>query len=357
MSTTTPVATDATVDEFTERFFTSVLSTFDILAVFIGDRLGWYRALTAGPATAEELVARAGGSRRYAQEWLEQQAATGYLAVTEDGRFRLPAGAAEVLTDADSLAYLAPLARMVGAAAVQLPGLVRAYREGGGVSWDEFGPDMREAQADVNRPIFLHQLGATLAGVPAVHEVLSRPQARIADVGCGAGWSSVALAAAYPDATVDGWDVDEPSIGLARDAATSKGVADRTTFTAGDAAGLPTGAYDAVFAFECVHDMPDPVAVLRGMRRAVKPDGVVVVMDEAVGESFTAPAGDVDRTMYGYSVLICLPDGLSTEGSVGTGTVMRPETLRRYARAAGFSDIEILETGEFGFFRFYRLLP
>ena len=123
-----------------------------------------------------------------------------------------------------------------------------------------------------------------------------------------------------------------------------------------DGAGLPAHEYDAVFAFECVHDLPDPVAVLRGMRQAVKPDGVVVVMDEAVGDTFTAPADEVDRTMYGYSLFICLPDGLSTPGSVGTGTVMRPETLRGYAGAAGFSDIEVLPTAEFGFFRFYRLV-
>ena len=352
MSTTAPAA-----EEFAERLFTAALGTFDILAVYLGDRLGWYRALAEGPATADELVTRAGGSARYAREWLEQQAAAGYLEPDGDGRFRLPPGAAEVLTDADSLSYLAPLARMLGAAAVQLPALLRAYRDGGGVSWEEYGPDMREAQADINRPIFLHQLGGTLRGVPEVHAALSRPGARIADIGCGAGWSSVALAAAYPDATVDGWDIDAPSIELARAAAVATGVPERTTFTVADGAGLPAQSYDAVFAFECVHDMPDPVAVLRGMRGAVKPDGVVVVMDEAVADRFEAPASDVDRTMYGYSLFICLPDGLSTPGSVGTGTVMRPETLRGYAKEAGFSDIEILPTTEFGFFRFYRLLP
>lgn len=352
-----PAMSDQTTEEFAERLFGASLHAFDVLAVFIGDRLGWYRALAEGPATPAELVARAGGTERYAREWLEQQAASGYLTVGEGGRFILPAGAAEVLTNPDSLSYLAPLARMLGAAATQLPALVSAYRTGGGVSWEQYGPDMREAQADMNRPIFLRQLGPTLASVPVVDDVLRRPGARIADVGCGSGWSSIALASAYPGSSVDGWDVDAPSIDLANAAAKSSAVDSRVSFTVGDAAQLAEGAYDAVFAFECIHDMPAPVEVLAGMRRAARDGGVVVVMDEAVGETFEAPATEVDRLMYGYSLLVCLPDGLSAPSSVGTGTVMRPSVLRGYAQAAGFSDIEVLDTDEFGFFRFYRLLP
>jgi SAM-dependent methyltransferase len=209
----------------------------------------------------------------------------------------------------------------------------------------------------MNRPIFLRQLGPTLASVPVVDDVLRRPGARIADVGCGSGWSSIALASAYPGSSVDGWDVDAPSIDLANAAAKSSAVDSRVSFTVGDAAQLAEGAYDAVFAFECIHDMPAPVEVLAGMRRAARDGGVVVVMDEAVGETFEAPANEVDRLMYGYSLLVCLPDGLSAPSSVGTGTVMRPSVLRGYAQAAGFSDIEVLDTDEFGFFRFYRLLP
>src|SRR5690606_23395711 len=115
--------------------------------------------------------------------------------------------------------------------------------------------------------------------------------------------------------------------------------------------------FDSVFAFECIHDMPAPVQVLEAMRRATKPDGGTIVMDEAVAETFTAQASDVDRLMYGFSLFVCLPDGLSAESSVGTGTVMRPYILRSYAKSAGFSDIAVLGTGEFGFFRFYRMLP
>ncbi|MGP3955521.1 class I SAM-dependent methyltransferase [Nonomuraea sp. 3N208] len=347
-----------TTDEFAERLFQASLGTIEVLSVHIGDRMGWYRALAAhGPAGPGELVARAGGHERYAKEWLEQQGAYGILEVAPDGRFVLPKGAAEVLTNEAGLAYLAPLARMLAGAAVQMPALLEAYRNGGGVGWAEFGADVRESQADMNRPWLEHALPGALAGVPDLDAVLRRPGARIADVGCGGGWSSIALARAYPEATVEGIDIDAPSIELAERNAATFGLGERASFRRGDAALLGEGRYDAVFAFECVHDMPRPVDTLAAARRAVVPGGAVVIMDEAVGESFAAPADDTERLMYGFSLLICLPDGMSDQPSAGTGTVMRPDTLRRYAREAGFGDIEVLPIEDFGFWRFYRLVP
>jgi hypothetical protein len=136
---------------------------------------GTARSAAGGPATPAELVARAGGSPRYAQEWLEQQATTGVLTLEPDGRFRLPDGPAEVLTDADSLSYLAPMARMLAASATQLPALLDAYRNDGGVSWADFGVDMRESQADMNRPWFLTRLASALGAVPELDAVLRRP--------------------------------------------------------------------------------------------------------------------------------------------------------------------------------------
>jgi 2-polyprenyl-3-methyl-5-hydroxy-6-metoxy-1,4-benzoquinol methylase len=186
--------------------------------------------------------------------------------------------------------------------------------------------------------------------------VLSRPGARIADVGCGAGWASLALARAYPQSIVDGFDLDPPSIELARENAAGAGLVDRVHFHLADAAGLAGAGYDAAFAFECLHDMPAPVDVLAAMRHAVVPDGAVVVMDEAVSDEFTAPGDDVERLMYAYSVLICLPDGMAHQPSAGTGTVMRPQTLRRYAREAGFSDVTTLPIKDFGFWRFYEMV-
>lgn len=345
-----------TSDEFADRLFTSALGTIEVLSVHLGDRLGWYRALAEqGPATPAELVARAGGSERYAREWLEQQAAFGILEVAADGRFSLPKGAAEVLTDVTSLAYLAPLARMLAAAAAQLPALVEAYRTGTGVPWHAFGTDMRESQADMNRPWFERELPGAVASVPALHEVLSRPGARVADIGCGGGWSTIALARAYPQARFEGIDIDLPSVRLAERNAVEAGLSGLVSFHHGDAATLGKERYDAIFAFECLHDMSQPVRVLEAVREAIKPGGVVVIMDEAVGDSFTAPSDETDRLMYGFSLLICLPDGLAHRPSAGTGTVMRPGVLRGYAREAGFRDVEVLPIENFGFWRFYRL--
>ncbi|MFF2620732.1 class I SAM-dependent methyltransferase [Oerskovia jenensis] len=373
-------------DEFAERLFASALGALDVFSVYLGDRLGWYRSLaTDGPATSAELAARTGTQERYAREWLEGQAVAGVLTVapghapsaepttqpdrppkgepppsgTPDGaerRYALPPGPAEVLTDEHSLAYLGPLPRLFAAVGRTLDELLDAYRDGGGVSWGRLGADAREAQADLNRPWFEHELAAALGRVPDLHAILSRPSARVADVGCGAGWSTVALALAYPQARFDGYDLDAPSVEMARANAEAAGVTDRVRFRVADAANLPPDVpLDAAFAFECTHDMPRPVEVLSAVRQAVLPDGAVVVMDEAVAEEFTAPGDDVERLMYGFSQFVCLPDGLSSAPSVGTGTVMRPATLERYALDAGFERIEVLPIEGFSFFRFYRL--
>jgi predicted O-methyltransferase YrrM len=350
----------ASAEALAERIFASALGAVDMMAVYVGDRLGWYRSLAEhGPATAAELAARTGTHPRYAREWLEQQAVSGILSLVSSGspddrRFAVTPAAAEVLTDARSLNYLAPLSRFFAAAGAVLPQLLDAYRHGGGVSWEQLGADAREAQADMNRPWF-DQLPDALATTPAVEAVLSREGARIADVGTGAGWSAIALAQAHPGLRVHGFDIDEPSIEMARRNAAEAGVADRVTFHNADGDGLEQhGPFDAAFAFECIHDMPRPVDVLAAMRAAV-PHGPVVVMDEAVGETLVAPGDDVERLMYGFSLFCCLPDGMSHQPSAATGTVMRPGLFRDYARAAGFADLEILPIEDFGFFRFYSL--
>ncbi|BDZ54603.1 hypothetical protein GCM10025870_16760 [Agromyces marinus] len=225
---------------FADRVLASALGAFETLSIHLGDRLDWYRTLAErGALTSAELAETAGTGERYTREWLEHQAVSGIVAVDDADaeasarRYSLPPPHAEVLTDADSLAYLAPIARIVASAAMQVPGLLAAARTGGGVPWASFGKDMRDAQGDVNRPWFERRLGAALASVPDLDAVLSRPGARFVDVGCGHGWSSIALARAYPEATVVGVDVDGPSIDAARAHADEAELADRASFHLG----------------------------------------------------------------------------------------------------------------------------
>jgi ubiquinone/menaquinone biosynthesis C-methylase UbiE len=194
--------------------------------------------------------------------------------------------------------------------------------------------------------------------IPDVHARLqASPPARVADLGCGCGWSSIAIARAYPTARVDGFDVDPQAIALAQQHAADAGLAERVAFRVMDAADPGFhGRYDLVTAFETLHDMPHPVPALRTMRRLAEDGGAVIVVDEKVAPSFEAPADPVTRVSYGWSVLSCLPSGMVRAGGTpaGTGAVMRPSTLASYARAAGFRDVETLPV-EHDAWRFYRL--
>ena len=347
-------------DAFAERLFGAALGAYELMTVHLGDRLGYYRALAEhGESTPAELAAATGTAERYAREWLEQQAVAGILDVDDVGadpaerRFSLPAGHAEVLSDRDSLAHVTPLARYGVVFAHVLPAVEEAFRSGGGVSWEDFGELGREAQGDANRPVFSNLLGAEwLPTIEDVHErLVAEPPARVADVACGAGWSSIAIARAYPKVTVDGLDLDEASVELARTNLAGTGVEDRVSFQHRDA-GDPelAGSYQLVTVFEALHDMSQPVEVLRALRSLVAEDGAVIIMDERVADSFTAPGDEIERLMYTYSILCCLPVGLADSPSAGTGTVMRADTVRRYASEAGFTDVEVLPI-EHDFFR------
>jgi SAM-dependent methyltransferase len=360
--TTASTPFEITAEGYAQKLFDSALGAFEVLSAYAGDRLGWYRSLaTDGPASSVELAARTSTQERYCREWLEMQASFGTLTVdtattADERRFTLPPGPAEVLTDEHSLAYLGALPRLIAAVGPQLESLLGAYRNGGGVSWAALGADAREAQAALNRPWFESRLAPALNSCEGLRAVLSSPDIRIADVGCGGGWSTIALAQAYPHAQVVGVDVDSPAIDMARAAANEAGLADRVSFKVAEGESLSEDdQFDAVFAFECLHDMPRPVEVLSSIRRSVRSGGLVVIMDEAVAENFSAPADEVDQVMYGFSLFVCLPDGLSSTPSAGTGTVMRPQVLTDYATRAGFSRVEVLPIEDFSFFRFYQL--
>jgi 2-polyprenyl-3-methyl-5-hydroxy-6-metoxy-1,4-benzoquinol methylase len=358
-----PDSTTTTTDEFAERVFNAGLETADVFSMYIGEKLGLYRALAEhGPLTRDDLTRHADIHWRYAQEWLEQQTVTGILAVDDAGlgpaerRYSLPPAQAEVLLDPDSLAYLSPFVRILMAGGLALPELIEAYRTGGGVGWARFGSDARTGQSEMNRPWYLQSIGEEwFPAFPELHDRLVAG-GRVADIACGEGWSTIAIALSYPKATVDGYDIDHASIEAARVNAVQAGVADRVTFHVADAADLPAeGVYDAVVGFEFIHDLPHPVSTLEAMRRIAREGAPILVMDENVPDEFTGNRNDVERLMYGFSLLVCLPDGMSHSPSAATGTVIRESTMRGYATEAGFTDVEILPV-ENDLWRFYRMV-
>ncbi|HLL49251.1 MAG TPA: methyltransferase domain-containing protein [Thermomicrobiales bacterium] len=364
MAATASQMTDAISDELAGRISTSVTNALEIACIYIGDRLDFYRVLhDQGSATTAELATRARTNERYTREWLEQQATAGYLACDnpeasiDERRFRLPDGYAAVLVESESLLGMASVAQLAVGAMAPLQQLLHSFRTGDGVPYADYGVDLHEGVARANRPAFIHQLAQEWIGaMPDIDARLQTdPPARVADIGMGQGWSSIALARAYPKARIDGFDLDEASVAAARENARAAGVEDRVTMYARNA-GDPelAGQYDFALAVECVHDMADPVAVLGAMRRLVGPGGTVLIIDERVPDAFAPNGDEVERMMYGFSVLHCLPVGMADKPSVETGTVMRRSTFRRYAEQAGFSQVAELPV-EHDSFRFYRL--
>jgi SAM-dependent methyltransferase len=235
--------------------------------------------------------------------------------------------------------------------------VARASRTGEGLPFGHYGEDMRIGQALGTRWGYMNDLITEwLPAMPDVHERLqTKPDAKIADIGFGMGWSSIAMARAYPNARVDGLDLDEASVEAAHRIANEEGLGDRLRFMVQDA-GDPalSGQYDLATAFECVHDMANPVEALAAMRSLVGAGGTVLVVDENVNDEFEAPGSDIERIFYGYSMFHCLPGSMDGDHPAGTGTVMRQSTFRGYAAAAGFKAVDLLPI-ENDFFRFYRL--
>lgn len=334
---------------------------FDLLTVYLGVRLRLYDSLAeVGWSTSTGLAERSGTFERYVREWLEQQTASEILEVEDPDaeptarRYRVPPAHVEVLVDTTSLNYEAYKAIEMVRGARPLPQLVEAFRTGAGLPPLPWEP---EGRAEFNRSRFLNLLGRVwLPRVPDLDARLrSGPPARMADLGCGTGWACVAVALAYPNVLVDGFDLDEAAVTRAKENAASAGVADRVSFSVQDVADLEGAAvYDLVTILEALHDMARPVDALRVARSLLGVGGSVLVADELVGERFALPASDQERYMFGWSVVGCLPEAMGEPESAGTGAVMRPGTVRRFAEEAGFGRFEILPI-ETNFWRFYRL--
>ena len=325
------------VEEFAGELFAACLATMELANVELGVRLGLYEALAgAGPVTAARLAESAGIAERYAREWLEQQAVAGVVEVDDpaapatERRFTLPNAHAHVLIDDDSEACMKPCAAVVPWLAKALDIMAEEFRRGTGAAFGLFD---------------LHDVQARLTGGDPV---------RIAEIGCGEGLAAITIARAYPNAEIDGYDLDEASIAVARKDAADAGIAERVRFHEQDAADASVeGDYDLVMAIEMLHDVPDPVGILRTMKRLAGDNGAVLVIDERTEDVFTVPTTEMERFFYGFSTLHCLAVSLQG-GGVGTGTVIRADTVRRYATDAGFSAVDVLDV-DHPQFRLYRL--
>lgn len=351
----------STQEALTMRLIESTTHALELYGIYLGKELGLYAALHAhGPLTPPALAATAGIAPRYAREWLEQQAVAGLLQVSgtsgpADGRlYALPADHVDALVTEDHPSHLAPLAQMVAGIGGTLDRVLEAYRTGDGVAYPHYGAAFRRGQAGINRPAFVSDLvTAWIPSAPDIHAALQTSRLRVADVGCGVGWSTTAVARAFPKADVIGFDLDDASVREGRELAATQGVPVR--FECRDAVSLADeGPFDLVLLLEALHDMSRPREVLAALRDALTPGGSVLVADEKVADHFHAPGDGLERLMYGWSIVHCLPVSLAEQPSAAIGTVIREDTVRALARAAGFARAEVLPV-DAGFFRLYRL--
>jgi 2-polyprenyl-3-methyl-5-hydroxy-6-metoxy-1,4-benzoquinol methylase len=266
----------------------------------------------------------------------------------------LPAEHVNVLASEDHPAHLAPLSQMLAGIGGALDRVLAAYRNGDGVAYPEFGAAFRRGQSGINRPAFLNDLVQQwIPAMPDLHAALLAGKTRVADVGCGAGWSTMAMARAYPNAEVIGFDADEASVRDARQHAAARNV--QVRFELRDAAELQhEGPFDVVLVLEALHDMARPIDALRAARHGLAPGGSVIVADEKVGDHFHAPADELERLMYGWSIVHCLPVSRAEQPSAAIGTVIRTDIVRALATEAGFTSVDVLPV-DGGFFRIYRL--
>jgi 2-polyprenyl-3-methyl-5-hydroxy-6-metoxy-1,4-benzoquinol methylase len=331
----------------------------------LGDRLGLYSALASGgPATSAELAERTGLTERYLREWLLAMAAAGYVTYEDSGadggqsaasaRYRLSPEQAEAFTNPESPGYVAGAFQNLTAATRVLDRLTEAFRTGAGIAWHEQHEDMFEGTERFFRPGYLANLASSWIPSLAGAEKMLADGARVADVGCGFGASTIIMAQAYPNSTFEGVDYHRPSIDAARARAAAAGVADRVTFRMAGAADL-SGSYDLITFFDCLHDMPDPASALRAARAATADGGGVMLVEPMGWDSVEEATNPLGKLMAAASTLVCLPSGLSTAPAYGLGNQAGPAKTCELAHDAGFSAARIAAATDFNLV--YELRP
>jgi SAM-dependent methyltransferase len=324
--------------EFVHRFAGDLGAVVAAGNVVIGDRLGLYRSLAAdGPATGAELAARTGTHDRYVSEWLAGQAAGGYTCYDPDtGRYSLTPEQAFALADPNGPVNAPGAFTLALGALAAVPAITEAFRTGTGLGWHEQHSDVIMGCEQFFRPGYAAHL--VQDWLPALEGVIPKLErgARVADVGCGLGASTVLLAQAYPQSRVTGSDYHEGSVELARKRAADAGVADRASFEAASAQTFSGDGYDLVTTFDCLHDMGDPAAAARHIRRALGADGTWLIVEPMAGDTVQDNLNPVGRVYYGFSTLLCLPNALSQPGGATLGAQAGEAAIRDVVLGAGF---------------------
>ncbi len=343
-TTEAPAAVDGDkLMEFVFQAVNEVGATLNTALVVMGDKLGLYTAMAgAGPLTPVELARRAGVSERYVREWLNAQAAGGYVEYDPAaGTYTLPPEQAVALTDESSPAYLPGFFQIALGSVTDSPHIVESARSGEGVGWHEHSHDVFDGCERFFRPGYAANL---LPGwLPALEGVVDKLEAggKVADVGCGHGSSTILMAQAYPNSTFVGSDYHAGSIATATERAEAAGVADRIRFEPVAAADLPGTGYDLVTMFDCLHDMGDPVGAAKRVRQAIADDGTWMIVEPRAGDRVEDNLNPVGRAYYGFSTLLCTPASLSQEVGLALGAQAGPARIRDVVSAGGFSRFRI----------------
>ena len=328
---------EAKLHEFMGKFVTDMGGAFMMGMVLVGDELGLYRAMADHqPVTADALAARCGCHPRLVREWLNANAAAGYVEST-DSAYRLPPEQAMALANEQSPVFVAPGTNVVASCFLDFDKLLEAFRGDGGLPWSEHHHRMFHGTEKFFRPGYRAHL--TTAWLPAMDGVVAKLHggAKVADVGCGHGASTIVMAEVYSNSRFFGFDFHAPSIEMARQRAAEAKVSDRVTFTTATAKAYAERGFDLICFFDCLHDMGDPVGAARHAQRALKDDGSVLLVEPFAGNTLTENSTPVGRLYYAASSMICTPNSLSQEVGLGLGAQAGETRLREVFAEAGFS--------------------
>ena len=331
----------ARLEAFVGQAVTDMGAAISGLMLHLGDRLGLYRAMAgAGPITSATLAERTGTSERYVREWLGNQAAGGYVVYRPaDATYELPTEQAMVVAHEHSPVFLAGAFEAIASCYADHDLFADAFRTGAGVGWHAHDDRLFSGVTRLFRPGYAaHLVDGWLPTLDGVVDRL-RSGAAVADLGCGLGATTVIMAQAFERSTFRGFDLHEPSIDAAREAAAGAGVDSRATFEVATGTDFPGTGYDLVCLFDALHDMGDPVGVARRIREALAPDGTLMLVEPQAGDALEENLNPIGRTYYGLSTVICTPGSLAQDVGLGLGGQAGERRLASVLHEAGFSSV------------------